>query len=339
MRIARVRLFSLFGAMLFLLNLLTSNVIYHNICILSTLILRNLMYLKSIDELPAPFPLPAFITFHRLSIPSVAFQCLPSPFITLHRFSLPSVAFHYLSSPFIAFHRLSLPFIAFITFHRLHYLSSPPHLIVRPLSAPPFCPRLSPLSHHAPFYPHLAPFRPHLAAFCPRLAPFCPHLAQLSRHAPFYPHLAQLSRHAPASHTCFHPASSPPLFHTAVFHAPLSAPLCFTPSIVLHPFVLLPPPLLYSFPLFCVLCFTSSPFALLFPIVLRPLFYSLPLCFIYSHCFTSFVLLHPPLLYLLPLFCTRFFTPRQPPQTRPRHRKRQRFSHFSKKFCKKPLTK
>ena len=177
MQIARVRLFSLFGAMLFLLNLLTSNVIYHNICILSTLILRNLMYLKSIDELPTPFPLSAFITFHSLS--------------------LPSVAFHYLLSPL--------------------------------------------------------------------------------------------------------------LFHTSVFHAPLSAPLCFaslcfTPSIVLHRF------------------------ALLSTIVYPPLLYSLPL-------FT------PPSLYLLPLFCTRFFTPRQPPQTRPRHRKRQRFSHFSKKFCKKPLTK
>lgn len=197
--------------MLFLLNLLTSNVIYHNICILSTLILRNLMYLKSIDELPAPFPLPAFITFHRLSIPSVAFQCLPSPFITLHR---------------------------------LHYLSSPPHLIVRPLSAPPFCPRLAQLSRHAPAFPRFT-----------HLLPSC-----------------------------------------------VITPFCFT-----HP----------SFTHHCL-----RPFALLFPIVLRPLFYSLP-----------------PLLYLLPLFCTRFFTPRQPPQTRRRHRKRQRFSHFSKKFCKKPLTK
>lgn len=194
MQIARVRLFSLFGAMLFLLNLLTSNVIYHNICILSTLILKNLMYLKSIDELHTPFPLSAFITFHSLS--------------------LPSVAFHYLLSPL--------------------------------------------------------------------------------------------------------------LFHTSVFHAPLSAllcfaslfySLCFTPSIVFTlshcftSFVLFLPPLLYSLPLF----YTA-------------LLYSLPL-------FT------PPSLYLLPLFCTRFFTPRQPPQTRPRHRKRQRFSHFSKKFCKKPLTK
>ena len=188
MQIARVRLFSLFGAMLFLLNLLTSNVIYHNICILSTLILKNLMYLKSIDELPTPFPLSAFITFHRLS--------------------LPSVAFHYLSSPL--------------------------------------------------------------------------------------------------------------LFHTSVFHAPLSAPLCFASLFLLS--------LFYSLHCFALLCVTLS------------------------HCFTSFVLLPPPLLYSLPLFTPPFalfthivlhpfFTPWQPPQTRPRHRKRQRFSHFSKKFCKKPLTK
>ena len=67
--------------MLFLLNLLTSNVIYHNICILSTLILKNLMYLKSIDELPTPFPLSAFITFHSLSLPSVAFHYLLSPLL------------------------------------------------------------------------------------------------------------------------------------------------------------------------------------------------------------------------------------------------------------------
>ena len=86
-------------------------------------------------------------------------------------------------------------------------------------------------------------------------------------------------------------------------------------------------------PLFYSLCFTHS-------IVLRPLFYFFPLCFTLSHCLPpSLYLLPPPSLYLLPLFCTRFFTPRQPPQTRPRHRKRQRFSHFSKKFCKKPLTK
>ena len=235
------------------------------------------MYLKSIDELPAPFPLPAFITFHSLSIPSVAFQYLPSPFLTFHRLSIPFIAFHYLPSPF----NTSIPSVAF------HYLSSPPHLIVRPLSAPPFCPRLSPLSHHAP----LSSPRPVLSSPCPVSSSPRPTLSPCPR--------------IPPLHTCFPPASSPPLFHTSVFHAPLSAPLCFTPSIVLHPVV----------------------------------FYFLPLCFALSRCFASFVLLPPPLLYSLPLFCTRFFTPRQPPQTRPRHRKRQRFSHFSKKFCKKPLTK
>ena len=54
---------------------------------------------------------------------------VPSPFRSLH--SSLFIAFHYLPSPFIAFHCLSLPFIAF------HYLSSPPHLIVRTLSALP----------------------------------------------------------------------------------------------------------------------------------------------------------------------------------------------------------
>ena len=294
MQIARVRLFSLFGAMLFLLNLLTSNVIYHNICILSTLILRNLMYLKSIDELPTPL-----------------FRSLHSSLI---------IAFHYLPSPFITFHRLSLPFIAAPS-HCPHTLCSPP--FCPPLA--PFCPHLAPFCPRlAPFCPHLAPFCPHLAPFCLRLAPFCPHLAPvLSSPCPILsPPRPALSPCPliPPLHTCFPPASSPLLFHTSVFHAPLSAPpffysLCFTPSIVFTlshcftSFVLFLPPLLYSLPLF----YTA-------------LLYSLPL-------FT------PPSLYLLPLFCTRFFTPRQPPQTRPRHRKRQRFSHFSKKFCKKPLTK
>ena len=223
MRIARVQLFSLFDAMLFLLNLLTSNVIYHNICILSTLILRNLMYLKSIDELPAPFPLPAFITYHSLSLPSVAFHCLSSPFI------------QYLPSPFNTFRRLSLPFIA----------------------APSHCPPTL-------CSPVLSSSRPVLSSPRPTLSP-CHRFTLLLP-------------------SCF------------------ITPLCFT-----HP------------------SFTHL--------------YFLPLCFIYSRCFASFDLLPPPLLYSLPLFCTRFFTPRQPPQTRPRHRKRQRFSRFSKKFCKKPLTK
>ena len=215
MQIARVRLFSLFGAMLFLLNLLTSNVIYHNICILSTLILKNLMYLKSIDELPTPFPLSAFITFHSLSLPSVAFP----------------------------------------------YLSPPPHLIVRPLSAPPFCPRL------APFCPHLAPLSHHAPAF-PRFT-----LASLLLHNPFVSHI-RLSR--------------------TIVCAPFFYSLCFTPSIVFTlshcftSFVLLPPPLLYSLHCFTPLCFAHSivlhPFALLSPIVY-------PLRFIYSHCFAPVFLL------------------------------------------------
>ena len=139
--------------------------------------------------------------------------------------------------------------------------------------------------------------------------PFCPRLAPVLSSP--RPALSPCPR-IPPLHTCFPPASSPLLFHTSVIHAPLSALLCFAS-------------LFYS-----LHCFT-------------------PLCFTLSHCFTSFVLFLPPLLYSLPLFTPfalfthivlhPFFTPRQPPQTRPRHRKRQRFSHFSKKFCKKPLTK
>ena len=229
----------------------------------------------------------------------------PPPFRSLH--SSLFIAFQYLPSPFNAFRRLSLPFIAFITFHRRPISLSAHSLLPRFVLASPRFVLASPRSlamplcpRLDPFRPRLAPFCPRLAAFCPRLAPFCPHLAPFCPHlAPFCPHLAQLSRHAPAF----------PRFTRA--------------SLLLHH----------------PLCFTPSPFALLFPIVLRPLFYFLPRCFIYSRCFASFVLLPPPSLYLLTLFCTRFFTPRQPPQTRPRHRKRQRFSHFSKKFCKKPLTK
>ena len=221
----------------------------------------------------------------------------PPHFRSLH--SSLFIAFHYLPSPFITFHRLSLPSIAF------HYLSSPPHLIVRPLSALPFCP------HLAPFCPRLAPVlsspRPVLSSPCPVLSSPRPALSPCPR--------------IPPLHTCFPPASSPPLFHTSVFHAPLSAllcfaslfySLCFTPSIVFTlshcftSFVLFLPPLLYSLPLF----YTA-------------LLYSLPL-------FT------PPSLYLLPLFCTRFFTPRQPPQTRPRHRKRQRFLILQRNFAKSP---
>ena len=156
------------------------------------------------------------------------------------------------------------------------------------------------LSAHSLLSPVLSSPRPILSSPCPVLSSPRPALSPCPR--------------IPPLHTCFHPASSPPFVsRIRLSRTIVCAPLfCF--------------PLLYSFPLFCVLCFTSSPFALLTPLFYTALLYSLPL-------FT------PPSLYLLPLFCTRFFTPRQPPQTRPRHRKRQRFSHFSKKFCKKPLTK
>lgn len=149
----------------------------------------------------------------------------PPPFRSLH------------SSLFIAFHYLLSPFIA-----------APSHCPPT-LCSPPFCPRL-------------APFCPPLAPFCPRLAPFCPRLAPVLS-SPL-PALSPCPR-IPLLHTCFPPASSPHLFHTSVFHAPLSAllcfaSLCFTPSIVLHRF------------------------ALLSPIVY-------PLRFIYSHCFAPVFLL------------------------------------------------
>ena len=192
---------------------------------------------------------------------------LPPPFRSLH--SSLFIAFHYLPSPFLTSHRRPISLSAHSLLSRF-VLTSPRFVLTSPrfvLVSPRFLlalPRFVLVS--LPFCPHLAPV---LSSPCPRIPPL---------------------------HTCFPPASSPLLFHTSVFHAPLSAPLCFaslcfTPSIVLHRFALLSP------------------------------------------------IVYPPSLYLLPLFCTRFFTPRQPPQIRPRHRKRQRFSHFSKKFCKKPLTK
>ena len=210
---------------------------------------------------PPPFPLSAFITFHSLS--------------------LPSVAFHYLPSPFITFRRLSSPFIAF------HYLSSPPHLIVCPLSA----------------LPRFVLTSPHFVLVSPRFVLVSPRFVLTS------PRSLTMPPHSPASHLL-----------PSCFITPFVSHIRLSRTIVCAPF-------------FYSLCFTHS-------IVLRPLFYFFPLCFTLSHCLPpSLYLLPPPSLYLLPLFCTRFFTPRQPPQTRPRHRKRQRFSHFSKKFCKKPLTK
>ena len=119
--------------MLFLLNLLTSNVIYHNICILSTLILSNLMYLKSIDELPAPFPLSAFITFHSLSIPSVAFHYLSSPFL------FHTSVFHAPLSAPLCFASLCFP--PSIVLHRFALLSTivyTPFALFTPIVLHPF---------------------------------------------------------------------------------------------------------------------------------------------------------------------------------------------------------
>ena len=132
--------------------------------------------------------------------------------------------------------------------------------------------------------------------------------------------------HSPASHllpSCFiTPFVSHIRLSRTIVCAPFFYSLCFTHSIVFTlshcftSFVLLPPPLLYSLHCFTPLCFAHSivlhRFALLSPIVYPPFA-------LFTH-----IVLHP------------FFTPRQPPQTRPRHRKRQRFSHFSKKFCKSP---
>lgn len=146
MQIARVRRFSLFGAMLFLLNLLTSNVIYHNICILSTLILKKLMYLKSIDELPTPFPLSAFITFHSLSLPSVAFHYLLSPLL------FHTSVFHAPLSAPLCF--ASLCFTPSIVLHRFALLSTivyPPFALLSPIVYTPFA-LFTPIVLHPFFY-------------------------------------------------------------------------------------------------------------------------------------------------------------------------------------------
>ena len=131
----------------------------------------------------------------------------------------------------------------------------------------------------------------------------------------------------PPLHTCFPPASSPLLFHTSVFHAPLSAPLCFASLFLL--------PLFYSLHCFTPICFTLSHCFTSFVLLPPPLLYSLhcftPLCFTLSHC------LHPLRFIYSHCFAPVFLLPGN--LRKPRHRKRQRFSHFSKKFCKKPLTK
>ena len=193
------------------------------------------MYLKSIDELPTPFPLSAFITFHSLSIPSVAFPYLPSP----------------------------------------------PHLIVRPLSA----------------LPRFVLTSPRFVLTSPRFVLTSPRFVLTS------PRSLTMPPHSPASRllpSCF---ITPFVSHIRLSRTIVCAPL---------------------------LCFLF----LLTPLFYTALLYSLPL--FYTALLYSLPLFTPPSLYLLPLFCTRFFTPRQPPQTRPRQRKGQRFSHFSKKFCKSP---
>ena len=148
----------------------------------------------------------------------------------------------------------------------------------------------------------------------------------LSRFVLPSPRSLTMPPHSPASHllpSCFiTPFVSHIRLSRTIVCAPFFYSLCFTHSIVFtlsHCFtsiVLLPPPLLYSLHCFTPLCFAHSivlhRFALLSPIVYPPFA-------LFTH-----IVLHP------------FFTPRQPPQTRPRHRKRQRFSHFSKKFCKSP---
>ena len=159
------------------------------------------------------------------------------------------------------------------------------------------------LSAHS-LLPRFVLASPRFVLTVPRFVLTSPHFVLTS------PRSLTMPPHSPASHLL-----------PSCFITPFVSRIRLSRTIVCATLVCFP--LLYSFPLFCVLCFTSSPFALLTPLFYTALLYSLPL-------FT------PPSLYLLPLFCTRFFTPRQPPQTRPRHRKRQRFSHFSKKFCKSP---
>lgn len=109
--------------------------------------------------------------------------------------------------------------------------------------------------------------------------------------------------HSPASHllpSCFiTPFVSHIRLSRTIVCAPFFYSLCFTHSIVLHRFALLSPIVYTPFALF-----TSSPFALFTPIVLHPFFYSPA---------TS-------------------ANPSPTPQ-------KATFSHFSKKFCKKPLTK
>ena len=170
-------------------------------------------------------------------------------------------------------------FIAF------HYLPSP--FITfhrRPIS----------LSAHSLLSPVLSSPRPVLSSPRPALSP-CPRI--------------------PPLHTCFPPASSPPLFHTSVFHAPLSAPPFFTPFVLL------------------------TPLFLLSPIVLRPLFYFLPLCFTHSIVLHRFALLspivYPPFALFTPIVLHPFF---YSPATsaNPDTAKGNVFLIFQRNFAKSP---
>ena len=104
------------------------------------------MYLKSIDELPTPFPLSAFITFHSLSLPSVAFHCLLSPFITFHRRPI-SLSAHSLLSPVLSSSRSR-----FVLTSPRFVLTSP-----RSLTMPPHSPasHLLPSCFITPFVSHI----------------------------------------------------------------------------------------------------------------------------------------------------------------------------------------
>lgn len=211
--------------------------------------------------------------------------------------SLPFIAFHYLLSPFIAFYRRPISLSAHSLLPRF-VLTSPRFVLVSPRFVLP---------------------SPRFVLASPRFVLTSPRFVLAS------PNSLAMPPHSPASHllpSCF---ITPFVSHIRLSRTIVCAPLFCFPFFT--PFVLLSPlfytHLFYSLPLFYVLCFTSSPFALLPPLFYTALLYSLPL-------FT------PPSLYLLPLFCTRFFTPRQPPQTRPRHRKRQRFLIFQRNFAKSP---
>ena len=282
---------------------------------------------------PPPFPLPAFITFHSLSIPSVAFPYLSSPFLTFHRLpspfntfrrlSLPFIAFQYLPSPSlpsVAFQYLSLPFIAFITFHR------------RPisLSAHSLLPRFVLASPHSLTMPRFILTLPRFVLTSPRFVLASPRFVLTSPNSLAMPPLHTLASillhhpfcftHPSFTHHCLRPfVLLPPLFYTPLLY---SLPLRFIYSHCFASFVLLPPPLLYSFPLFCVLCFTPS-----------------PLCFIYSRCFTPLCFTSSPFALLSPIVLHPFFySPATSANPSPAPQKATFFSFF-KEILQKALDK